>query len=48
MRLTKMPIGLLINFGQPSLQGERYAYFEELNACVVLDQEMDLVYPDDI
>ena len=48
MRLTKMPIGLLINFGQPSLQGERYAYFEELNACVVLDKEMDLVYPDDI
>jgi GxxExxY protein len=48
MRLTKMPIGLLINFGQPSLQGERYAYFEESNACVVLDKEMDLVYPDDI
>ena len=48
MRLTKKPIGLLINFGQPSLQGERYAFIKETNACVVLDKEMDLVYPDDI
>lgn len=48
MRLTKKPIGLLINFGQPSLQGERYAFFSVTNACVVLDKEMDLVYPDDI
>ena len=29
LRLTKKPIGLLINFGQPSLQGERYGYDEE-------------------
>ena len=48
MRLTKKPIGLLINFGQPSLQGERYAFFKESNTCAVLDKEMDLVYPDDI
>lgn len=48
MRLTKKPIGLLINFGQPSLQGERYAFINETNSCVVLDKEMDLVYPDDI
>jgi len=48
MRLTKKPIGLLINFGQPSLQGERYAFFNETNACVVLDKSMELVYPDDI
>ena len=26
LRLTHMPMGLLINFGQASLQGERYAY----------------------
>ena len=48
MRLTKKPIGLLINFGQPSLQGERYAFFKENNNCAVLDKEMDLVYPDDV
>ena len=28
LRLTRKPIGLLINFGQPSLQGERYGYDE--------------------
>ena len=43
MRLTKKPIGLLINFGQPSLQGERYAYFMETNECVLLDKEMNIV-----
>ena len=26
LRLTKKPIGLLINFGSQRLQGERYAY----------------------
>jgi GxxExxY protein len=31
MRLTKKPIGLLINFGQPSLQSERYAYIYRRN-----------------
>lgn len=44
LRLTKMPIGLLINFGQASLHGERYAYFKEDNECVLLDRNMDLVY----
>ena len=48
MRLTKKPIGLLINFGQPSLQGERYAFFNETNACLVLDKDMELVYPDNL
>ena len=43
MRLTKKPIGLLINLGQPSLQGERYAYFMETNECVLLDKEMNIV-----
>jgi GxxExxY protein len=43
LRLTKMPIGLLINFGQPSLQGERYAYFEDTNECRLLDKDMNLV-----
>ena len=44
LRLTKMPIGLLINFGQTSLQGERYAYFKDDNECVLLDRNMDFVY----
>ena len=45
LRLTKSPIGLLINFGQPSLQGERYAYDEVTNECILLDKNMNPVYP---
>lgn len=41
MRLTKKPIGLLINFGQESLQGERYAYYEDSNECILLDKNME-------
>ena len=44
MRLTKRPIGLLINFGASSLQGERYAYVEETNECILLDKEMNLLH----
>ena len=44
LRLTKKPIGLLINFGQESLQGERYAFFEESNECVLLDRNMEPVH----
>ena len=43
LRLTKKPIGLLINFGQPSLKGERYAFFEDTNECVLLDRSMECV-----
>ena len=46
LRLTKMPIGLLINFGQPTLQGERYAYIEETNECILLDKDMNLLRPE--
>lgn len=46
LRLTKKPIGLLINFGQPSLQGERYAYIEETNECILLDKDMELLFPE--
>ena len=46
LRLTKMPVGLLINFGQPTLQGERYAYIEETNECVLLDKDMNLLRPE--
>ncbi|MCQ2244679.1 MAG: GxxExxY protein [Bacteroidaceae bacterium] len=48
MRLTKRPIGLLINFGCSSLQGERYAWIEETNECVLLDKGMELLYDDDV
>ena len=44
MRLTKRSIGLLINFGASSLQGERYAYVEETNECILLDKEMNLLH----
>ena len=46
LRLTRKPIGLLINFGQPSLQGERYAYIEDTNECFLLDKDMNLLYPE--
>ena len=46
LRLTKKPIGLLLNFGQPSLQGERYAYNEDTNECVLLDRHMNPVRRD--
>lgn len=46
LRLTKKPIGLLINFGQKSLQGERYAYIEKSNECYLLDRDMNLLKPE--
>ena len=44
LRLTKKPVGLLINFGASSLQGERYGYDEETNECILLDKNMRPVY----
>ena len=44
LRLTRKPIGLLINFGQPSLQGERYGYDEVTNECLLLNKNMEPVY----
>ena len=44
LRLTRKPIGLLINFGQPSLQGERYGYDEDTNECILLNKDMEPVY----
>ena len=44
LRLTHKPMGLLINFGQSSLQGERYGYDEETNECILLDKNMNPVY----
>ena len=44
LRLTKKPVGLLINFGCDSLQGERYGYDPETNECILLDKNMLPVY----
>ena len=43
LRLTKRPIGLLINFGNSKLQGERYGYIKATNECVLLDRNMEIV-----
>lgn len=43
LRLTRMPLGLLINFVAESLEGERYAYIEEKNLCCRLDKNMRFV-----
>ena len=43
LRLTHRPIGLLINFGDTYLQGERYGYIEETNECVLLDKNMNIL-----
>lgn len=43
LRLTRMPVGLLINFGSRRLEGERYAYVEEENECYLMDKEMNLL-----
>ena len=48
LRLTKKPIGLLINFGNKHLQGERYAYIEETNECVLMDKNMNLLFDEPI
>ena len=48
LRLTQKPIGLLINFGQESLQGERYAYNKLTNECILLDRNMNPVYKTNI
>lgn len=43
LRLTKKPIGLLINFGCSSLQGERYGYDPITNQCYLLNRWMEIV-----
>lgn len=48
LRITKKPIGLLINFGRESLQGERYAYIEDTNECILMDKNMNLLYQEEV
>ena len=39
LRLTRKPLGLLINFGEESLIGERWAYDEDTNECIIVDRK---------
>ena len=40
LRLTRKPLGLLINFGEESLIGERWAYDEDTNECFIVGRNM--------
>ena len=40
LRLTRKPLGLLINFGEESLIGERWAYDKDTNECFIVDRNM--------
>lgn len=44
LRLTKKPIGLLINFGEKSLVGERWVYDPKTNTCDLVNKDMQVVY----
>jgi GxxExxY protein len=41
LRLTRKSLGLLINFGEESLIGERWAYDEYTNECFIVDRNME-------
>ena len=41
LRLTQKNIGLLINFGGDSLEGERYIFDARLNDCCLVDRNME-------
>jgi len=43
LRLTRKPLGLLINFGEESLVGERWAYDKNTNECFLVDRNMEPV-----
>ena len=47
LRLTKKPLGILINYGEEDLKGERWAYDEETNKCFLIDKNMDPVFDED-
>ena len=47
LRLTRKPIGILINFGEKDLIGERWAYDEETNECFLIDKNMNRVFSKD-
>ena len=41
LRLTRKPLGLLLNFGEESLIGERWAYDADTNECFIVDRNME-------
>ena len=41
LRLTHKPLGLLINFGEDSLIGERWAYDKDTNECFIVNRNME-------
>lgn len=43
LRLTRKPLGILINFGLKSLKGERWAYDDETGDCILVDRYMNPV-----
>ena len=47
LRLSRKPIGILINFGEKDLIGERWAYEEETNECFLIDKNMARVFNKD-
>ena len=47
MRLTKKSVGLLINFGDEQLRGERYVYDDEENHCYMVDKCMHPIEPEE-
>ena len=44
LRVTRKPIGLLINFGEEDLICERWALDDKTNKCFLIDREMNPVY----
>lgn len=47
LRLTKKPYGVLINFGERSLAGERWQYDPLTNECTLVNKDMEPVISDD-
>ena len=47
LRLTRKPIGVLINFGEESLVSERWAYDKTTNRCYVVDRNLQPVPKDE-
>lgn len=43
LRLARKPMGILINFGEECLVGERWAYDKTTNRCFVVDRNMQPV-----
>ena len=47
LRLSKKPIGLLINFGESRLIAERWAYNKYNNKCYIVDKNLNQVFGED-